>query len=108
MAEIILGLMFLVIFIRSVLAKKKEPEDNLFGTRTLHRLAFKGSVMVFVFFSTGDILSGDRRELWEHGTFFVMALVSYYLYVQHETIEAQEENEIARAEKWANLSPSTS
>ena len=34
-------------------------------------------MLVFVIFSAGDILFGDRIELWEHGTFLVMCLMTY-------------------------------
>lgn len=76
--EIILGLMFLALFFWSLFPeKKKDNEKGMFADRTVHRLAFKGSILVFVFFSVGDILFGDRAELWEHGTFIVLCLITY-------------------------------
>ena len=42
----------------------------------------------------------DRTELWEHGTFFVMALLSYYLYIQSDSIETEEEKEISQGEQF--------
>ncbi|HIB93233.1 MAG TPA: hypothetical protein EYO60_02880 [Candidatus Lambdaproteobacteria bacterium] len=99
-AEIILGLTFLLIFIKSLLPQHKIQKESLYGTRTLHRLAFKGSAAIFLFFATGDILFGDRTELWEHGTFFVMALLSYYLYIQSDSIETEEEKEISQGEQF--------
>ena len=97
-AEVVLGLMFLMIFVKSLLPRHPDHASSLFGTRTLHCLAFKGSIFIFMLFATGDILFGDRTELWEHGTFFIMVIVSYYLYVQHDAIEAEEEKEIAEGE----------
>ena len=97
-AEVVLGLMFLMIFVKSLLPRHPDHASSLFGTRTLHCLAFKGSIFIFMLFATGDILFGDRTELWEHGTFFIMVIVSYYLYVQHDVIEAEEEKKIAEGE----------
>jgi hypothetical protein len=42
---------------------------------------FKLSLLVFTVFSAGDILFGDRAELWEHGTFILLLLASYHLYL---------------------------
>jgi hypothetical protein len=67
--EVIVGLTFLV-----VLVNRKVP-----GVVT--RLAFKTSMLIFLAFSTGDILFGDRAELWEHGTFMVLTLMTYQLYL---------------------------
>lgn len=77
-AEIILGLMFLALFFWQLKPEdSREGSVNMFSDRTVHRIAFKGSVLIFVAFSAGDILFGDRMELWEHGTFLVMTLVTY-------------------------------
>lgn len=90
--ELVLGAMFLMLFLYEV--ARKQPTKGVFGVfddRTLHRLAFKGSAVVFLLFSSADILFGDRTELWEHGTFFVMALVSYNTwYRTDEWTRAQE------------------
>ena len=40
---------------------------------------------MFVTFSVGDIMFGDRAELWEHGTFIVMCLVTYDLWFRTDT-----------------------
>jgi hypothetical protein len=42
----------------------------------LVRLSLKGSALIFMIFSAADILFGDRKELWEHGTFLVLVLAS--------------------------------
>ena len=75
--EIILGFAFFALFIWSFIPDDKKSKDGLFADRTIHRLAFKSSVAIFVMFSTGDILFGDRTELWEHGTFIIMCLITY-------------------------------
>ena len=44
------------------------------------RLTFKISMAVFFGFSIFDILFGDRMELWEHGTFLILATI-HYVYI---------------------------
>ena len=78
--EILIGLTFLALFFWSLLPVERQTKPELFADRTIHRLAFKASVFVFVIFSTGDILFGDRIELWEHGTFLVLCLLTYYVW----------------------------
>ncbi len=76
--ELLLGLTFLALFIWSILPEKmRENKEGLFADRTIHRLAFKGSILVFIMFSIGDILFGDRDELWKHGTFIILCLYTY-------------------------------
>lgn len=76
--ELLLGLTFSALFVWSVLPEKmRENKSGLFADRTIHRLAFKGSILVFIIFSIGDILFGDRAELWEHGTFIILCLYTY-------------------------------
>ena len=79
--EIILGLAFFSLLGWCLLPDSlKEKGPQFYNDRTVHRLAFKGSILVFVFFAAGDILFGDRVELWEHGTFIVMCLITYDLW----------------------------
>ena len=54
--------------------------------RVLHRLAFKASLLMFMVFMTGDILFGDRAELWEHGTFMVLVIITFQLYMDRSRI----------------------
>jgi hypothetical protein len=42
---------------------------------------------------------GDRTELWEHGTFMLLVLLTYQLYIQRESIEEIEERGLAKAAK---------
>ena len=51
-------------------------------------------MFIFLAFSVGDILFGDRQELWEHGTFMVLTLLTYQLYIGR----AQERAEIVGPE----------
>lgn len=68
--EIFAGLMFIWIYF------KRNPRSSVV------RLAFKIGILLFMAFSIGDILFGDRLELWEHGTFFILTLLTYQLYLQ--------------------------
>ncbi|MGQ0760674.1 MAG: hypothetical protein ACT4OT_01455 [Acidobacteriota bacterium] len=67
--EIIIGLTFLML-----LVYRRMP-------KVYRRLVFKASMFIFLCFSVGDILFGDRMELWEHGTFMVLTLVTYQMYI---------------------------
>jgi len=44
------------------------------------RLTFKISMGIFLGFSIFDIICGDRTELWEHGTFLILATI-HYIYI---------------------------
>lgn len=80
--EIILAVLFFWLFILQF-RRDKEPEDgkiNFITDRTLHRLVFKASIWIFIAFLTGDILFGDRIEVWEHGTYLLMTIVTYDLW----------------------------
>ena len=37
-------------------------------------------IAIFFLFSIFDILCGDRTELWEHGTFLILATI-HYVYI---------------------------
>lgn len=67
--EVIVGITFL-----AILVNRKLPG-------VVNRVAFKASMLIFLAFSTGDILFGDRAELWEHGTFMILTLMTYQLYL---------------------------
>ncbi len=67
--EIVIGITFAaMLFYRSI-------------SPMVHRVAFKSSILVFFAFSVGDILFGDRAELWEHGTFMLLTLFTYRMYL---------------------------
>lgn len=65
--EVVLGLSFVI----GGLAAAR------FGRLTLINLEL--SLAIFIFFSLGDVLFGDRRELWEHACYIVLIVLSYAL-----------------------------
>ena len=95
--EVILGFTFFALFIWCIIPNSKQSKDGLFADRTVHRLAFKSSVIIFVMFSIGDILFGDRTELWEHGTSIILTLITYDMWYRAdrfslENRQKQQEN----------------
>lgn len=75
--EVILGIMFMVIIYRSITDTERQRREP----KMLNRLALKCSMLFFFVFCTGDILFGDRLELWEHGTFMILTLLTYQIYL---------------------------
>lgn len=75
--EILIGFLFLILFIWQVLPEEREDKRNMFTDRTLHRLAYKSSVLMFVILSVAYQLFGDRARLWETGTYLAMTLIAY-------------------------------
>ncbi|MBW3572267.1 MAG: hypothetical protein KY467_14290 [Gemmatimonadetes bacterium] len=75
--EIVVGAVFLVMLLR--------PRVDTM----VHRLAFKMNMLLFFAFSVGDILFGDRQELWEHGTFMILTLMTYQLYLARSAEHAE-------------------
>lgn len=79
--EIILAILFFWLFIRQFTHDKEDDDlKSLFADRTIHRLIFKASIWIFIAFLTGDILFGDRVEVWEHSTYLLMTIVTYDLW----------------------------
>jgi hypothetical protein len=96
--EIILGTVFLYLFIRGIWdLNHAYNKRSLYGSRTIHRLALKTSAMIWVCFVLFDILTGDRIEHWEHANFFLLLLMTYYLFIQSTRIEQEEHHQIVRA-----------
>jgi hypothetical protein len=62
--------------------------------KVYRRLVFKAAMFIFLVFSVGDILFGDRQELWEHGTFMILTPVTYQMYIGR----SQERAEIVGSE----------
>ncbi|KAA3664334.1 MAG: hypothetical protein DWQ04_06270 [Chloroflexi bacterium] len=81
-AEIILGFIFFSLLAWNLQPPNKRLKVGLFADRTVHHLAFKGGLLIFVMFTIGDTLFGDRVELWEHSTFLILGLLSYYIWSQ--------------------------
>ncbi len=75
--EILVGLLFLTLFVWHMLPDSREDKQNMFTDRTLHRLAYKASVSLFLVLSVGYQLFGDRAKLWEMGTYLAMTLIGY-------------------------------
>lgn len=75
--EILTGLLFLILFIWQLLPEKREDKENFFTNRTLHRIAYKSSVILFVILSVAYQIFGDRTRLWEVGTYMLMTLIAY-------------------------------
>lgn len=78
--EVTLAILFFWLFLKQFSRSDAGEDDgkvNLFTDRTIHRLIFKLSIWIFIAFLTGDILFGDRAEVWEHGTFLLMTLITY-------------------------------
>lgn len=75
--EAIIGILFLILFIWQLLPDRREDKKSMFTDRTLHRLAYKASVILFVILSVAFQLFGDRTRLWEIGTYMLMTLITY-------------------------------
>ena len=63
--EVLLGISFLVGLLL------------LHRTRKITLVNLELSLFIFLGFSIADILFGDRKELWEHGTYIVLIIISY-------------------------------
>ena len=82
--EILISLLFLALFIWQMMPESREDKKNMFSDRTLHRIAFKASVGMFVVMSIAYQLFGDRARLWETGTFLAMTLIAYDLWYRSD------------------------
>ena len=82
--EILIALLFLALFIWQLLPESREDKKSMFSDRTLHRIAFKASVSMFVVLSIAYQLFGDRARLWETGTFLAMTLIAYDLWYRSD------------------------
>lgn len=58
--------------------------------KTLILTGLELSLGVFVVFSLGDILFGDRRELWEHGCYIFLVTVSYLVAQRHLSLSMEQ------------------
>ncbi|HUT51097.1 MAG TPA: hypothetical protein VM325_17340 [Alphaproteobacteria bacterium] len=105
-AEIILGLMFLALLLWSILPlrlrQRRAGFMSVFEDRTMHRLAFKGGIAVFILFALGDILFGDRAELWEHGTYMVLCLITYDMWYRTDRFIANQERKESQREAYSH------
>lgn len=92
--EVILGLTFGLILLNKVVFNGALNRYAVFSSETANRLAFKTGVLIFTAFAFADTMFGDRTELWEHGTFLILTLLTYQLYIQRSEIESDEESTI--------------
>jgi len=96
--EIILGSVFLYLFVRGIWdLNHTYNKRSLYGSRTIHRLALKITALLWICFVAFDNIVGDRTENWEHSTFFLLLLMTYYLFIQSTRIEQEEHHQIVRA-----------
>lgn len=96
--EVLLGILFFAIGCWALMPVSKRDADThgisgCFSDRTFHRLAFKCSILIFFAFCIGDILFGDRTELWEHGTFIILSLITYDLWYRTDRFFSQAESD---------------
>lgn len=99
--ETILAILFFWLFVRQFFdhtAAESDGKISLIEDRTIHRLIFKASIWIFIAFITGDILFGDRTEVWEHGTFLIMTLVTYDLWYRTDQFFIEMKKNAADAE----------
>ncbi|NNE98833.1 MAG: hypothetical protein HKN25_07415 [Pyrinomonadaceae bacterium] len=82
--EILIAFLFLSLFIWQLLPESREDRKNMFSDRTLHRIAFKASVSMFVILSIAYQLFGDRASLWETGTYLAMTLIAYDMWYRSD------------------------
>ncbi|MBA2502931.1 MAG: hypothetical protein H0V27_08635 [Pyrinomonadaceae bacterium] len=75
--EILTGFLFLILFAWQLLPDERKDRRNMLTDRTLHRLAYKSSVILFVILSIAYQIFGDRTRLWEVGTYMLMTLIAY-------------------------------
>lgn len=109
--EIILAFLFFWLFLKQFTRDKDfdSGKPTLFSDRTVHRLIFKLSIGIFIAFLTGDILFGDRAEVWEHGTYLLMTIVTYDLWYRTDQffIEMKKRTMTAEQQETLNLQASS-
>jgi len=95
--EVLLGITFGLILLNKTVLGGGLDRFLFFRSETANRLAFKAGVLIFTAFTFADTMFGDRTELWEHGTFLILTLLTYQLYIQRSQIEVDEESTIQSA-----------
>lgn len=96
--QLLLAALFGALLWWALLPPAQRPRHELYSQRVLQRLAFKASLIVFCLFCLGDILFGDRMELWEHGTYMIVVLVTWqawYRADQHSMLAADAQPVVA-------------
>lgn len=108
--EIILAFLFFWLFLRQFYDREDdliEGKKNLIADRTIHRLIFKASIWIFIAFITGDILFGDRIEVWEHGTYLAMTIVTYDLWYRTDQFFLEQKRQKRAADGGESLQASS-
>lgn len=74
-AQLAVAALFVWLVVRAV---RREPPA---ASRRPHHAAFLASAALFVLLCVLDILFGERAELWQHGTYLALVLLSYELWL---------------------------
>ncbi len=103
--EIILAFLFFWLFLKQFTIDKdfETGKKTLFTDRTIHRLIFKASIWIFIAFLTGDILFGDRVEVWEHGTYLLMTIVTYDMWYRTDQFFIKMKKQVATGDNKKDL-----
>lgn len=80
--QLLLGALFSYMLFKAIWGQNE-------ASHAIHRFAFMGSIIVFFLFSAGDILFGDRTELWEHASFMTLIIATFGIYVYRNTLREQ-------------------
>ncbi|MGQ0656014.1 MAG: hypothetical protein ACT4P4_27800 [Betaproteobacteria bacterium] len=75
-SQVLLFALFAALLWRSL----RRTSRSRFADEVLPRLGFKASALIFIGFIGGDIMFGDRMEVWEHGTYLILVLASWDLW----------------------------
>ena len=68
---------------KSSSASPSSPPSSAPATKPPNNAATsRPAAFIFIALSFGDVLIGDQTQLWEHGTYLLLVLGSYYLYCQ--------------------------
>lgn len=54
--------------------------------KTIVLIGLELGITLFALFSLGDILFGDRKELWEHGCYIGLTVLSYLVAQRHVSL----------------------
>jgi hypothetical protein len=56
------------------------------------QIYFKASILIFLLYSIGDIIFGDRAELLEHGTYLALIMICFAFFLWKGSDESVESN----------------
>lgn len=79
--EVILGGLFTALLLLSSREHARESSGpRRFEDRTLHRLAFKASILAFILFIPADLAIGAEEMVFTHAVYLLLVLVTYDLW----------------------------